>query len=264
MAMELVLKSFNHWYRVFVTGLSFVIFAVGGIIIGLAVYPILIVFVDKEKQKDKGQRVIHLAFAFFSWFMKFVGIYTLDVINRDQLHIPNQFFIANHPTLIDVVILLSLIKSSDCVVKAALAKNPITKGPLLTAGYIINNSPEDLIEGCVNSLRNGRNLLIFPEGTRTKNLTQLKFKRGAANISIASGYPMTPIIIECKPRILAKGQKWYKIPPLKPHYVIKVGKPISVESLGKSNEHLSTITRKVNSVLLDYYNKELSIGKNDK
>ena len=190
-----------------------------------------------------------------------VGIFTLSVENRSQLFKPNQFFVANHPTLIDVVILLSVIKSSDCVVKAALAKNPFTKGPLLTAGYIVNSSPEKLVERCVKALKDGDNLLIFPEGTRTKNLSKLRFKRGAAIIAATANHPITPITIECKPRMLAKGQKWYKIPRIKPHYVIKVNDPMTFETEFQAGMPLSVTSRKINHAVLTHYNKELSIGK---
>lgn len=258
----MVLKTINHGYRIVVTGLSFLFFAIGGLCIGLLVYPLLKAVIPAHKQTQCGQAVIHKAFKLFSGFMQWVGIFNLSIENKSQLLKPNQFFIANHPTLIDVVILLSVIKRSDCVVKAALAKNPFTKGPLLTAGYIVNNKPEHLVEDCAKSLKSGHNLLIFPEGTRTKELSSpLKFKRGAALIALAAKHPVTPITIECRPRMLAKGQKWYKIPPIKPHYVIKVGAPMVFESEFQSNEPVSTLARKVNHMILKHYQKELSIGK---
>lgn len=257
----MALKKINHVYRIVVTGLSFIFFALGGLLIGLVIYPSIKLFVPKSKQKRVGQATIHWSFKLFSGWMQVIGIYTLSVENKGQLSKPNQFFIANHPTLIDVVILLSLIKSSDCVVKAALAQNPFTKGPLLTAGYIINNEPENLIEDCSSALNLGNNLLIFPEGTRTKDLSKLNFKRGAAIIAATSKHPITPITIECKPRMLAKGQKWYKIPPIKPHYVIKVGMPMAFHGDFHRDMPLSMTSRKINHKVLTHYIKELSIGK---
>lgn len=257
------LKSLNYAWRVIATGTSFVVFGVGGVLIGLVAYPLLLLLTNQKNRAKYGQLLVHYNFAFFAWFMKVLGIYSIEIHHQDRLNRQGMFLIANHPTLIDVVLLLSLLKQSDCVVKSKLAQNIATKGPLLAAGYIENNSPEQLLDSCVSVLAKGRNLLIFPEGTRTRDLTQLKFKRGASLIALQSGSPIVPISIKCTPRMLAKGQKWYKIPRSKPHFTIKVGNPIIFDDLLNSGETLSIQSRKLNRRLIEYYNEELGLGKNN-
>ena len=92
--------------------------------------------------------------------------------------------LANHPSLIDVVVLISIIPNADCVVKAHLFKNPFLRGVVKNTGYISNADPEGLLVDCKKSLAAGNNLIIFPEGTRTKVGQAVKFQRGAANIAL--------------------------------------------------------------------------------
>ncbi len=262
------LNVLNYVWRVVATGLSFLVFGLGGVLIGLVGYPLLLLFTNQKNRAKYGQLLVHYNFAFFAWFMKVLGIYSIEIHHLERLYKKREaqqgmLLIANHPTLIDVVLLLSLLKQSDCVVKSKLANNMATKGPLLAAGYIENNSPEQLLESCVTVLNKGRNLLIFPEGTRTKDLNLLKFKRGASLIAIKSEQPIVPVTIKCLPRMLAKGQKWYKIPPSKPHFTIKVGKPIFFDDLLNGGETLSIQSRKLNRRLIEYYNEELELGKNN-
>ena len=260
MAVAAKTSALNHFWRIVATGLSFLVFGLGGVLIGLLAYPVLLLLTHKDNRYRFGQALVHYVFKAFVWFMKSLGIFTLEIHHQERLKPANQFFIANHPTLIDVVILLSLIKESDCVVNARLARNVVTKGPLLATGYIENNEAEELIDTCVKRLQSGRNLLIFPEGTRTKKLDRLKFKRGVSLIALKSGHNITPIYINCQPRMLAKGQKWYKIPRSKPHFTIRVGEQLPTQDLLKNVKVLSIQSRQLNKELLNHYYEELKIG----
>ncbi len=245
------------------TAMSFTVFGIGGLLIGLIAYPLLLLCTGSKNRSRYGQLIIHWSFRFFIWFMHSLGIFSIKIQNRERLDRSGLYLIANHPTLIDVAIMLSMLKQSDCVVKSKLAQNMFTKGPLLTAGYIENNTPEQLIESCVSSLQAGRNLLIFPEGTRTKNLQSLDFKRGAAIIALRSKHNISPITIKCVPRMLAKGQKWYKIPSSKPSFSINIGDEIPIKPFIQDKQALSIQSRRLNQVLLNYYCEELQIGKNN-
>ncbi len=259
--MGKALKHLNYCWRVLATGFSFMVFGIGGLLIGILAYPLLLLFTNKHNRQYYGQLVIHWSFKFFVWLMRSLGIFSIEVHHQERLKSSGLYMVANHPTLIDVAILLSMLKQSDCVVKSKLAQNVFTKGPLLAAGYIENNTPEQLLDSCVGALSAGRNLLIFPEGTRTKNLQKLKFKRGAALIALKAQHNILPITIKCTPRMLAKGQKWYRIPASKPHFTIDVGSELEVAGIVDSQEALSIQSRQLNHMLLDYYCEELQIGK---
>ena len=90
-------------------------------------------------------------------------------------------------------------------------------------GYIFNDNGAGLIEDCIASVRGGKNLLIFPEGTRTpRGQTLGPLQRGAANIAVRGALDVTPVLITCRPRTLGKGEKWYLVPSRRFHVRIEV------------------------------------------
>lgn len=251
----------NYYWRLIATLVSFICFGIGGLLVGLLAYPLLLIFVrNKDYRYLQGQKLIHYCFKLFIGFMVKIGICTVTITGLKRLQKKNLFLVANHPTLIDVAILLSLIKSTDCVVKSKLLENPFTKGPLVTAGYIVNSQPEQLINSCAQALNNNHNLLLFPEGTRTQDINKLQFMRGAAKIAIMAKKNLTPITIKCNPRMLAKGVKWYNIPSSKPHFQINVGKEIEIHQFLDPTKSENVQSRHLNKHLLNYFKGELKIA----
>lgn len=191
--------------------------------------------------------------------MKITGICSINITGEEKLQATGQFFLATHPTLIDVIILLSLIKNIDCVVKVKLIRNPFTSGPLKAAGYIVNSEPQQLIDACTNALNMNHNLLVFPEGTRTKKLNELYFQRGAAKIALNAQKDITPIVIKCEPRMLAKNTKWYKIPSTKPQFTIVVGEKIKIIKFLDARQSHNIQSRNLTKHLIKYFKGELGI-----
>ncbi len=75
--------------------------------------------------------------------------------------------VANHPSLIDYVMLASVMPETDCMVKSALLKNPFVSGVIRAADYLINDQADALLPASRQRLQQGDTILIFPEGTRT-------------------------------------------------------------------------------------------------
>jgi 1-acyl-sn-glycerol-3-phosphate acyltransferase len=136
--------------------------------------------------------------------------------------------LANHPTLIDTIFLMAFVRRADCVVKSHLWNNPFTSGPVRAAGYVNNESAADLIDDCIATLRAGNNLIIFPEGTRTPACGTVSLKRGAANIAVRGGRAVTPVLIDCQPPTLGKGEKWWRVPERHAQFRIEVRDDIEI------------------------------------
>ncbi|MBX9745352.1 MAG: 1-acyl-sn-glycerol-3-phosphate acyltransferase, partial [Hyphomonadaceae bacterium] len=131
--------------------------------------------------------------------------------------------IANHPSLLDIVFIMSLMERTQCVVKAGVWNNPFMRGVVTAANYIANTGdPEKLLDDCVAALKAGNNLVIFPEGSRTPANGKRKYQRGFAYIALRSQAPLRLVTVTCNPPTLLKGEPWYKIPPSRPHWVIRV------------------------------------------
>jgi hypothetical protein len=115
--------------------------------------------------------------------------------------------VSTHPSLIDIVLLISLTKDATGIVRGALSQNPLIRFILSNAFICNDEDPDKLISHSVGVLRKGYNLIIFPEGTRNDG-TIGKLKRGAAHIAIKSLADMAVLKIKCRPPMLRKGGGW--------------------------------------------------------
>ena len=52
------------------------------------------------------------------------------------------------------------------------------------------------------------------------------FQRGPAHLLLASGKPILPVIIRCRPDALLKGQPWYHVPERRFELELKVLEPM--------------------------------------
>lgn len=152
--------------------------------------------------------------------MRSLGLLRFDIDASLKRKTTGKLFIANHPTLLDVVFILSAVPDVNCIVKAALWKNPFTFAVVTMAGFIRNDT-DDLIAVAADNLKGGQNLIIFPEGTRTVDLKNLDFKRGGAHIAVAAGAPIQPILIDCDPITLRKHEKWFQVPNQPPLFTLR-------------------------------------------
>lgn len=264
MAVEtfMLKKRINYAWRIAATGFCFTVFGLGGLLLTLTVFPFLYILpVNRQWKREKAQGLIHISFRLFAWLMQFVGVMRLTINGAERLG-GNYLIIANHPTLIDVVILISLLPKVDCIVKQALWRNPFLRGVVGSAGYISNSSdPQNLMDECIARLQKGRTLIIFPEGTRTKPNKPMTFQRGAANIALRSECDIIPVAITCVPSTLTKGKKWYEVPPEGPfHITLKVGDIIQTSQFIEQNLNISRASRKLTDFMYQYLQKETTIS----
>ena len=224
-----MLDRLDHAWRVFGTGLSFLAFGVGGLFLGVVVLPVMLLLVrDEDRRRRWSRRVVQASFSAHVELMRSLGLMTYEVRGRERLRRDGLLVLANHPTLIDVVLLVSLLPNADCVVKSAVARNPFMRGPVRAAGYVANDDGAGLVEDCIAAVRAGGALVIFPEGTRTTPGQPLKLQRGAANIAVRGALDITPVRISCSPLTLGKGEKWYRVPPVRFHMVIDVQEDLPI------------------------------------
>lgn len=251
-------KQLNYAWRVCATGVCFSAFGLGGLLLSLTIFPIISILpIHSQWKREKAQWIIHHSFRLFVWFMQFVGVIHLTIIGVEKLkQEENHLIIANHPTLIDVVILISLLPKVDCIVKQALWRNPFFRGVVSSAGYISNSNPQNVLNECISTLESGRTLIIFPEGTRTTLNTPIKFQRGAANIALRSQHDMIPISITCVPSTLTKDKKWYEVPPEGlSHINVTVGNIIHTAPFIEPPLNISKASRQLTHFMSQYFEK---------
>jgi len=228
-------RMFNYYWRLVCTFLSFSLFGVGGIILSITLFPLIYIAPVKRKHKIRiSRRIIRISFRFFIGFMRFMRVLTYEFHGAEKLaEREGLFIIANHPTLIDVVFLLSRANFPNCVVKSGVWKNVCMYFVVSSAGFIENNgNPEDMLQRCENTLKSGDGLILFPEGTRTDPDGEAVLQRAVAHIALRSQKPLTPVSITCEPITLTKKHRWFNIPYERaPHFCLSLGDDIEVKSI---------------------------------
>ncbi len=224
-----MVKRIFYVWRLIWTALAFATLGLGGVLLALTVIPVATLFVhDEQTRNRRAQGIIRESFRVYLWLLQGMGILKLEVIGGEQLRACHgKLVVANHPTLLDIVILMALLPDAKCVGKRQLWRNPMLRPVVRAAGYIRNDDePETLIVKCSEALAAGYNLIIFPEGTRSVPGQPLHFHRGFAHIALASGVNLRPVLITCEPVTLVKGRPYYKIPASPPHFRIEVTEEI--------------------------------------
>ncbi|MGH7796404.1 MAG: lysophospholipid acyltransferase family protein [Candidatus Binatia bacterium] len=222
----IMLSNFGGYWRVFGTGLGFLAVGIGGVI----VFPLLNVFVrGHERRTVIARDLIGLTFLCIVRSMRAMGVFQYEINGVERLEREGLLILANHPTLIDIVFLIAFVKRANCIVKSALWRNPFTHWTMRAAAYIRNDDDGSrLVDDCITAIRNGSNLIIFPEGTRTPADGSIALKRGAANIAVRGLRNITPVLIRCTPTMLSKGVKWWRLPPRSSHFKIEIDEDIEV------------------------------------
>ena len=245
-------------WRQFATGLSFAYFGIGGLLLRVLVFPLLGLFArDARDHRRLSRLATHRTFRAFVNFMYRSGVLTYQIEGAERLGRPGQLVIANHPSLIDVVVLISVIPDANCIVKQSLWHNPFTRGPIRAAQYISNSGSMDMLEEAADALREGQTLIVFPEGTRTTPGKPPEFHRGAASIALRGASMITPVIIRVEPTTLTKAEPWYSVPSRRFHFHLRVGQDIDPRQFTEQGP-LPVASRKLNDCLHNYYTKELA------
>lgn len=251
------MHTINYCWRLFATGFCFLTFGLGGLILTFFVFPLYTIF-PRNVRSRLARKTIQTVFKWFLWLMQCSGVLKLDISNQEILmHSKKSLVLANHPTLIDVIAIIAHMPNVNCIVKQDLWKNPFVGMVIRSANYISNSDSDDLITACVKALEEGNSLVIFPEGTRTHPGEKPKFKRGTAHILRHSQAPMTPVIIQCVPSTLTKGEKWYKIPAVKAHLTVKVLQPVVFNELIGDQDFQTVTARQLTKKLEDYFQSQL-------
>lgn len=253
------MRSFDVARRTCGTGLSFALFGIGGVVLSVTLFPALrLLSRDAETARRRIQRAMQRMFALFIGTMKTLGVITYELHGVEKLRRPGQLIIANHPSLIDVVFLVSLLPQVDCIVKIGLWRNPFLRWPVAWAGYIPNTDGQELVARCAATLRRGNSLLVFPEGTRTAPGAAFSIKRGAAQIALSSLADILPVTIRCVPPMLGKHVPWYRVPERAGHFTITVGEPIPASTYCMPTEPQPLAARRLTRLLRACYSTDLA------
>ena len=219
----------TYLWRIFATGACFTLFGLGGLSLGLFVFPATMLLPGGPvRRRARMRSLVQRALRLFVRISNGVRVISYEFRGSERLGRPGQLIIANHPSLLDVVFIVAFTPAPCCIVKSAMFRNPFTRRVVRAAGYISNNPTDEMIHGAVAALRSGDSLVMFPEGTRTRPGRPLQFHRGAASVTVHAAEVLTPVYVRCEPLLLPKFVPWYRVPPRRPHFTLEVGQDIDL------------------------------------
>ena len=145
------------------------------------------------------------------WILATTGV-TVDVEGLDQLDARGTYvFVANHQSIYDIPILFwSLPHQLRIIAKESLGRFPMIGWHLRRTGHMLvdRTRPDRAkIFGWASRLTsNGLSLILFPEGTRSRDGRVAKFKGGSFFLALEGGLPVVPLSLVGSRHVMRKGQ----------------------------------------------------------
>lgn len=162
---------------------------------------------------NKDGNIYHREARFWSKIVLAIAGVKCKVMGSENIDLSkNYIFVSNHVSLFDIpAVVASIPMQVRIVAKKELTKIPLFGTSIKRGGYIIIDRGKSLeavrsLEEASQKIRNGASVLLFPEGTRSKDGTLQPFKRGAFLLAAKSGIPIVPVTINGSYKILPKSK----------------------------------------------------------
>jgi 1-acyl-sn-glycerol-3-phosphate acyltransferase len=158
-----------------------------------------------------GRVILFIAHRFWSPVILFLFDIRITVKRRPTVMPSRAIFIANHASQIDIAIVVRVIQRGlFFIAKKELKKVPLLGQYIQVMGmvFIDRKNKESAIasmDQAASMIQGGKNIVAFPEGTRSKDETLLPFKKGSFVIAQRANIPLIPIAIQGASTVLPKG-----------------------------------------------------------
>jgi len=152
-----------------------------------------------------------------------LGACRFDLSAMDELAGQGALIIApNHPCLLDAVMVVSRLPVV-CIMKSQLMNNLFLGAGARMAGYISNDSMLRMAHQSVVALKEGQQLLMFPEGTRSSRQPIGPLMGGVGLIASRAQVAVQAVLIETDSLFLTKGWPLTRLPRFPICYRIRLG-----------------------------------------
>ncbi len=193
----IALMSFFTWFEIVI---CFILFM-----------PVQFVIFILTAAFDRKRVVMHYHSALWCWIaLALSPLWKVEIKGKEYLdRKKSHVVIINHQSLIDVLIAFRLFYPVKMIGKRILAFVPIIGWNLFLSGHLMVDrsnmkSQFAAIRKMETLLSNGDSMLVFPEGTRTKDGEIGEYKKGAFRSATSTGTPLLPVVIDGPFQILPK------------------------------------------------------------
>jgi len=178
------------------------------------------------------------------------------LLDSDKCPSTPAIYLSNHQGTPDIALIYQLPVNLRFVAKAALQHVPFLGWYMRADGHVFidRDKRRDAIrslERAGERIRNGASVVMFPEGTRSRDGKILPFKKGPFRLAIAAQVPIVPLAVEGPRNCWPKGSYWITAGTC----TLKVGTPIPTEGLGPQD--CEALMVKVRRAIIDLH---LQIG----
>lgn len=229
--------------------LFFAIYGIGGLVLGFGLIPVLAVL--GKKSRFFMRRTVRFIYIVFVWLLKATGMIRIQISKKDRKKIAackGCVVVANHPTLIDIVLLMSLLPDSTGLAKTEAGKN-FFYSRVVSSVFIPNTDVEKTLKDAKETLDSGVNLIVFPQGTRTQLNEKRKLHRGAAQMALRSKRDVEVLAIIPHIPFLGKKQMWYDVGDRTIVIEIKFVRTIKTRSQDISRAAAEKVTKSIEKAL---------------
>jgi 1-acyl-sn-glycerol-3-phosphate acyltransferase len=169
------------------------------------------------------------------WKMTYEGLEYID---------PNKTYVlvSNHQSLADILLLYGLHRYYKWVSKEEVFKTPIIGWNMTLNQYVLirrgdMKSIKEMMNTSKNWLKKGASLMIFPEGTRSRDGEIQAFRDGAFRLAVDTKVPLVPIVVDGTGDLLPKGSLSLSS---KVHLRVKILPPVTGEQFDNSSGKMRT------------------------
>ena len=229
------MKSVNLVFRIVLTAYGFIRFAVHVLWLSKWIIPRIMNSNDKTiiEKRQAALLKTHKHVNSYLNVLSRLGLISFKFIGK-PVEGP-ALIVANHPSLIDFIVLLKDFPNSVCLFKKKTKKNPVLADFVKVAGYVegmdgTRSASERIISDCCQRLEEGHHVVAFPEGTRSaSNLSVERYRSTVFYAAIKTNVMVQPVSIYCSPLFLGKNQRWIDFPRRKNVMVIEYLEPIDLK-----------------------------------
>ena len=199
----MVRSSFLYPLRVLGAGIGYTSYFVAAVVFLCLGVPLLLILALRPGLMRRYMYRTLKAYTFFLTriWLPLLQVYSIaEISGFDKRSMNNVIFVANHRGRLDALLLLSMVPESGVLIKPKYTRIPIYSAFVKYLDFVRadSGSPASLaasLARCKAILGQGKNLLVFPEGTRAKSGKLQEFKDFSFKVALESERPVVPVII---------------------------------------------------------------------
>lgn len=212
--------------------------------------PLAIVIILGGVFDPHGKRVYRIN-QFWTWCVLRLGRISLEVSGLEHIEPARSYvFMVNHQSNIDIPVLIQSLTRFQLrwIAKKELLWVPLIGWSMWASKHITIDRANPLaavrsLQRAKNRMAAGISIVIFPEGTRSRDGRLSPFKRGGFLLAVQTGTPIVPVTINGSGRVLPAGAWRLRSGRID----VLVHEPITVE--GYPSGKLGALSERVRAII---------------